>query len=57
MPTLNEVPELPRILLRKVSKGLGVRGVDMLDWIYHVRPAHPPQEGPKDITLHHDCEK
>lgn len=23
----------------------------MLEWIYHLRPAYPPQEGPEDIPF------
>lgn len=36
---------------RKVSKGLGVREIGLLEWIYHVRLVHLPQECP------HNCEK
>ena len=36
---------------RKFSKGFGVREIGMLEWIYHVRLAHLPQEH------HHNCEK
>jgi len=43
---------MPNFPWFNVEEGIQtLREIEMLEWIYHLRPTHPYREGPEDIAF------